>query len=99
MTMTHLSHFGLTHTGTLHDSVYLEGTLAACKRMAFAHGCTISGEEGRIIEMGSSGAICNMNDITGYWLAGPDGEHAGMIHRGRDGWTLVLNRQIWDAEA
>jgi hypothetical protein len=98
MTTTHLSHFDLTQSGLTGDRVYLDGTLAACKRMAFAHGCAIAGEEGRIIEINEGRAICNMNDITAYWLADANGEHAGMIHKGRDAWTLALDLKVWEQD-
>ena len=95
MTTTHLSHFGLTKTHETDTRVYFEGTLADCKRIAFAHGCEIIDEEYRILEMNGTSVITDSTTVTCYWLADQTGEHAGLIHRGRDAWTLAISRAAW----
>lgn len=95
MTATHLSHFGLKMTGESEDRVFFEGSLANCKRMAFAHGCQVSSEEGPILESGGGKAIYAVTPIVTYWLVDETGDHAGMIKKIQDGWILLLSREVW----
>lgn len=91
MTITHLSHFGLTGPKISGDSVLFDGTLADCKRMAFAHGLEVVKEEGRILEINGTVALVDTTSVVRYGLT------RGFIQKTRDGWTLLMPREIWEA--
>jgi hypothetical protein len=90
MTTTHLSHLDLELCGKSDSSVVLSGSLAACKRIAFAHGLEIVGTEGRIT--GTTGGIASHNtaDIVRYVL------NQGMIQKCRDDWSIVIPLEVWN---
>lgn len=89
MTITHLSHFGLEEVGRSNENLILEGTLAACKRMAAAHGLEVVTTEGRTIGSDGKNAIVNTATVVRYLLT------AGMIERTRDAWALVMPLTVW----
>lgn len=94
MTTTHLSHYGLQLVATTADNVVLAGSLADCKRMAAAHGMDIQGYEGCIL--GAVGGIATYQQLDAarpnriVYVGG------GMIQRGRDDYSLVMPRAVWN---
>jgi hypothetical protein len=96
MTITHLSHFGLEIIGQTNDSVVFVGQLGACKQMAAAHGMEIERYEGFVVSSGPQGATftpANPKNFSRIWFR--DG---GMIQRGRDNFTLVMPRKLWEKD-
>lgn len=90
MTLTHVSHFGLTQIGMTSDNILLEGTLGNCKRMAHAHGLEVVREEGRILSSICGNAIHDMTNIVRLVL------NRGMIQKTPTGWVLVMNLVDWN---
>jgi hypothetical protein len=93
MTITHLSHFGLTVIGQTADNMIFEGTLAACRRMAFAHGMEIDRYEGRTVSIEGRRATyttASENDFSFCWL-----KQGGFINKTRDGYCLVMPMNVW----
>jgi hypothetical protein len=95
MTITHLSHFGLEKIGETPESIIFEGTLGACKKLAFSHGCEISQSQGRILGCDGGRAHFDTTTMTSHWLKSETGDHAGLIQKTRDAWALVLSRKVW----
>ena len=93
MTLTHLSHFDLTEIGRTDDNVILEGSLAACKRIAAAHGLEVVRYEGMIT--GSDGNRATYAPVD---MARPSLIYLtrGMIVRGRDGYSIVIPMDVWN---
>ncbi len=94
-TQIHVSHLGLTEIDDNPNSILFLGSLAACKRMAFAHGCELKGPEFKRMGMGKDNV--NQNIITAWNLEDQKGRHS-LIQRDRDGWVLILNKETWDNE-
>lgn len=92
MTLTHLSHFGLTEIGRSNENIVLEGSLSDCKRMAAAHGLEIVATEGPTIGMAGRSAITSNASVVRYLLT------SGMIQKSRDGWALVMPLTVWTRE-
>jgi hypothetical protein len=90
MTQTHLSHFGLTIIGRTNDNVVLCGTLANCKRIAFAHGLEIIKELHPILSMCGGKATENTAKVSGFELS------RGLIIKGRDNWTVCIPADVWN---
>lgn len=94
MTIAHLSHHGLKMLKKTNTSVVLEGTRAACLRMAAAHGMEIDRKEGKTIAINGGRALlapCGENDWTTCWMKG-----GGLIQKGRDGYCLVMPIGVWN---
>ena len=94
MTLTHASHLGLEIIGVTKDSVVLAGTLASCKRIAAAHGMEIEKHEGSILSSNcgvATYAPVNESRPNRILYAG-----GGMIQRGRDDYSIVIPRRVWD---
>lgn len=93
MVHMHLSHYGLKEIARSSTSIVLEGTLANCKRMAFAHGLEIVKANTRLISFDGSHAVyAGGEDYVSYELS-----PRGLIHKGRDAWTLVMPIEVWNA--
>lgn len=93
MTMTHLSHFEITKIGQTEDNVVFEGSLAACRRLAFAHGMEVDRYEGRTVSIDNGKAICvpaDDKDFSCCWFKG-----SGLIIKSRDGYCLVMPMTAW----
>jgi hypothetical protein len=93
MTLTHLSHLDLTEIARTGDSIVFEGTLAACKRMAFAHGMEIERYEGPILSMNGGVAQYGMASETrpaAIWF-----KNGGLIIKGRDNYCFVMPLGVW----
>lgn len=91
MTNTHLRHFGLDHLVTSDTNIVLEGSLADCKRLAFAHGLEVVKEEGPILSCTGGKAIYGTSPTVRYYLT------RGLIHIAPNSkWILVMNLQDWN---
>lgn len=93
MTLTHLSHFGLTLLRETADNVVFEGSLAACRRMAFAHGMEVDRYEGRTVSVNAGRAVttpASEGDFSVCWFKG-----SGLVAKTRDGYCLVLPQAAW----
>lgn len=94
MTITHLSHFGLEKIGDTNDSIIFAGSLAACRRMAFAHGLEVDRYEGSIVSSDSGFAT--------YTTATPESfsfcyfKQGGFICKARDGYSLLIRKEDWN---
>lgn len=94
MTITHLSHFDLEVCGETADSVVLSGTLAACKRIAFAHGMEIERYEGTIVSSNGGHATCApVSESRPNRILFKTG---GLIQRCRDDYAVVIPRSVWE---
>ena len=92
-TTTHLSHFGLTKIAETDTGIVFDGTLAACKRMAAAHGMKIERYEGAVMGMdGGHATFAPANETHPLWIMYRDG---GLIQKGRAGYTLVMPLAVW----
>ena len=83
----------LTKVGQTADSVIFEGSLAACRRLAFAHGMEVERYEGRTISIDGRHAVYAPADEKGFsfcWFKG-----GGLIHKARDGFVLVMPIRVW----
>lgn len=95
MMHTHLSHFGLVKIGETNDSIIFAGSLAACRRMAFAHGMEVSRYEGRTIAIEGSRAFTTPADSGNFtWMHFQDG---GFIVKGRDDYSLLIPQNVWQS--
>lgn len=93
MVIAHLSHYELEHIATTADSAIFSGTLAACKRMAAAHGMEIERYEGCIISCDGSTAIyAPASESQPNRIIYKSG---GMIQRCQDGYSLVMPIGVW----
>lgn len=93
MTITHLSHLDLTKIGETRDSILFEGSLAACRRMAFAHGMEVEKYEGATVGMDGSRAFTIPADANSFvWCFFRGG---GFIQRGRDNYCLLIPMAVW----
>lgn len=93
MTITHLSHFGLTLISETTTNVVLSGSLAACKRMAAAHGMEIEQYEGRIESCkGGHAVYVPVDQSKPNRILFKDG---GMIQKCRDDYSLVMPLNVW----
>jgi hypothetical protein len=93
MTLTHLSHFGLEKLAETSTNVVFSGSLAACKRLAFAHGMEVESYEGRCLGMAGGRATVAAADATNFsavWFKG-----GGLVLKGRDNYTLVMPLEVW----
>jgi hypothetical protein len=93
MTITHLSHFGLTVIGQTTDNIIFEGPLQDCRRMAFAHGMEVDRYEGRTLAIDGRGAILAPADASNFsccWFKG-----SGLLMKTRDAYCLVMPMSIW----
>jgi hypothetical protein len=97
MVITHLSHYGLETLGQTTDSIVLEGTLANCKRMAFAHGLEITRSNTRLLSFNGSYAVYSSGDYVSYELTDANGL-TGLIQKTRDGWALVMPLKLWEEQ-
>lgn len=94
MTITHLSHFGLTRIATTETNVLFEGGKGACKRLAAAHGMEVERYEGAI-----TGSDCGIGH---YLPATPESfsrcfyKGGGLIQKTRDAYCLVMPKEIWE---
>lgn len=96
MTITHLSHYGLTLVETTNDSAVLSGRLADCKRMAAAHGMEIDRYEGQTISIANGRAVhapADENRPAIIWYKG-----SGIIARStaEGEYTLVMPVELWN---
>lgn len=93
MTSTHISHFGLEKIGETNDTIIFQGTLANCRRMAFAHGLEIEKYEGYILSSDSAGAVYTTADSKNFsrclFVQG------GMIQKTQGGYCLVMRQDAW----
>lgn len=94
MTLTHLSHFGLSQIGQTSDNILFEGSLAACKRMAFAHGMEIERYEGFLVGCDGSHATYTQADSRSFSRILL--RNGGMIQKTRDGFCLVMPNSAWE---
>jgi hypothetical protein len=94
MSITNLSHFGLTEIGRTADNIILEGTEEACKRIAFAHGLEIVAPWYPTIRTDcAAGAVLDCSRIVGWNLT------RGFILRAdyaRDSYHMLIPMQIWE---
>lgn len=93
MTLTHTSHFGLTLLSQTDDNIVFEGSLSACRRMAFAHGMEVDRYEGRTISIDGRRATYTPADEKHFsicWFKG-----SGLIVKSRDGYCLVMPLAVW----
>ena len=96
MTITHLSHFDVELISETSGNVVFAGTLAACRRMAFAHGLEVDRTEGATISSENGRGVyapADSNAPTMTWL-----KPSGLIAKGRDDYTLVMPKDRWEAE-
>lgn len=93
MTTTHLSHFGITKLGESRDSIIFAGTLAACKRLAAAHGMEIESYRGRTVSTDCGRAIYAPSSPDSFVSATYVG--GGLLHKGQDDWALVMPLEVW----
>ncbi len=91
-TQTHASHLGLKEISNDEQYIRFQGSLGACKRMAFAHGCEVWADQRRQIETGITSS-----EITGYFLRDQN-DRGSLIIKDREGWVLMLNKETWDNE-
>ena len=93
MTITHPSHFDVREINRTSDSIVFSGTLAGCRKLAFAHGMEVAEYCGRLIEFDGVRAVsapATPADFSVCYFVG-----GGLIHRGRDGYTLVMPMSVW----
>lgn len=91
MTITHVSHFGISAVQVQGDSVVLTGTLAGCRKIAFAHGLEVVRAEGQIVGCEGGKAITNAANVMRYLLS------EGMIQRlAGNQWALVMPAEIYN---
>lgn len=96
MTITHLSHFGMTLVAETDDNVVFSGKLADCRRMAFSHGLEIDRYEGQTISSENGKSIQAPADANKFvWAFFKQG---GFILKGRDDWSLLMPKAVWLAE-
>jgi hypothetical protein len=95
MTITHLSHFDAELIAETKDNVIFLGTLAACRRLAFAHGMEVERYEGPILS--SIGGIAqyasaDAKNFAICWFVG-----RGMIIKVGigDDYSLVMPVNVW----
>lgn len=94
MTATHISHFGLTQIGQTADSIVFEGSLGACRRMAFAHGLEVEKYEGQTVSIeGGRATMAPASADKFTWCFFKQG---GFICKTRDGWSLLLRMETWN---
>ena len=92
--VTDPTHYGLTLLAKTHDTVILAGTLANCRRVAFAHGLEIERYEGATVAIDRDHAVYAPADATNFvWCHFRQG---GFILRDQDDYTLLIRREIWD---
>lgn len=94
MLVTHPSHFGLEMIGNTSTSVVFQGSLADCRRMAFAHGMEIAKYEGRTISINSGHAImapASENSFSLCWF-----KEGGMIAKTQDAYALVIPKRTYE---
>lgn len=93
MTKTKKPLFGLTPVGDSDTSVMFTGTLANCRRMAFAHEMEVDKLEGAILSSDCGHAIyAPVNESAPMWTMFKNG---GFIHKGRDNYFLLIPLSIW----
>jgi|APGre2960657404_1045060.scaffolds.fasta_scaffold53212_1 hypothetical protein len=93
MTITHPSHFDLQEVSRTETSIVFSGTLAGCRKMAFSHGMEVAEYCGRLIEFDGVRAVsapATSADFSVCYFVG-----GGLIHRGRDEYTLVMPLHVW----
>lgn len=94
MLITHPSHFGLEKIAETETSVVLTGSLANCKRIAAAHGMEVDSYEGCLVSCDGSHAVYAPVDESKpnrIWY-----KNGGLIQRGRDDYSVVIPRNVWD---
>lgn len=94
MVITHLSHFGLEKIGETKDTVIFSGSLANCKRLAFAHGMEVEKYEGYIVSSDSAGAVYTPAD--GKNFSRILFKTGGMIQKCQTGYALVMPVAVWN---
>lgn len=93
MTITNLSHFGLTIIGETRENVIFSGSLADCKRMAFAHGMEVDRYEGRTVSFDRCHATytpADAKDFSCCWFKG-----SGLIMKCDGCYCLVMPLAKW----
>lgn len=94
MTMTHVSHFGLTLLSETSTGLVFEGSLGACKRMAFAHGLEVDEVRGPIL--GSVNGVATYGHLNPERPMSMTFKGGGLVQRAQDGYCLVLPRSVWE---
>ena len=92
-TIAHLSHYDLVEIGRTNDNILFSGNLAACKRMAAAHGMEIEKYEGYVVGNCSDGSKTptSPTQFSRIWFI-----KGGMIQRCQDDFTLVMPLEVWN---
>ena len=93
MTITHTSHFDVLEVARTNDSVVFSGTLAGCRKLAFAHGMEVAEYCGRLIEFDGVRAVsapATPADFSVCYFVG-----GGLISKCQDGYTLVMPLSVW----